>query len=67
MEFLPEELDQSDSAEILKWDKFEKSGIIGKGCKSIKMPVLVKNHRHPMESLPFHEHKAQRQNGQYRS
>lgn len=75
LNFLPCELDVSDTAEFVKWEKFENVSVNVKGNKTIKKLMLVKKEsqvgelfsyfRKLIETFPVHQHRASWQNEQF--
>ncbi|CAG2215128.1 unnamed protein product [Mytilus edulis] len=77
LNFLPCELDVSDTAEFVKWEKFENVSVNVKGNKTIKKLMLVKKEsqvgellsyfRKLIETFPVHQHRATWQNEQFQN
>ncbi|VDI00313.1 Hypothetical predicted protein [Mytilus galloprovincialis] len=77
LNFLPCELDVSDTAEFVKWEKFENVNVNVKGNKTIKKLMLVKKEsqvgelfsyfRKLIETFPVHQHRATWQNEQFQN
>ncbi|VDI71490.1 Hypothetical predicted protein [Mytilus galloprovincialis] len=75
LNFLPCELDVSDTAEFVKWEQFENVNVNVKGNKTIKKLMLVKKEsqvgelfsyfRKLIETFPVHQHRASWQNEQF--
>ena len=73
---LPEELDKTQNAEIVKWEKSEYVDLSVKNGKSVRKLELVKTETKAgelfeylktlLEAFPLHQHRAQWQNDQYK-
>lgn len=77
LKFMPEEVNVSDDAQLIKWEKFENVTVNVKGNKTIKKLMLVKKEtkvgelfaylRKLLETFPLHQHRATWQNEQFQN
>lgn len=77
IEYLPEELDQSDNSPDIKWERYEYKNIAGKGGKMCRKLQYVTKNTKPgimfnyfsklLTDFPAHEHRANWQNGQFKN
>ena len=76
LQLLPEELDKTQNAKTVKWEKFEYVDLSVKDGKSVRKLELMKKETTPgelfeylktlLETFPLHQHRAQWQNEQYK-